>query len=165
MFGLPERSASLLLNSTVNTEPYYMFNTDRFPHFYQTNVSLYGSLPYLTSHELNMDSSVMWMNSAPTWVDVLALTNDIDDESTIGAFNSMGGAIEFFTFASVISPKRVQKSLSEISGYIPMPPLHSLGFHFSKYEYFTAHSLAERSRNFTKYGFPVDVFWMDIEHT
>ena len=46
-----------------------------------------------------------------------------------------------------------------------MPPLHSLGFHFSKYEYFTAHSLAERSRNFTKFGFPVDVFWMDIEHT
>lgn len=22
----------------------------------------------------------------------------------------------------------------------------------------------ERSHNFTKYGFPVDVFWMDIEH-
>ena len=55
--------------------------------------------------------------------------------------------------------------VSDISGYTPMPPMHSLGFHFSKYEYFTAISLAERSQNFTKYGFPVDVFWMDIEHT
>jgi hypothetical protein len=83
----------------------------------------------------------MWMNSAPTWVDLFA----IQVNSTLGTFNSMGGAIEIFLFASTISPLRVQKSLSDISGYIPMPPLHSLGFHFSKYEYFTALSLAERS--------------------
>jgi alpha 1,3-glucosidase len=145
MFGLPERASNLVLNFTNNSDPYYMFNTDRFPHFYQTNVSLYGSLPYLTAHEaisnISVDSSVMWMNSAPTWVDLFAIQVD----STLGTFNSMGGAIELFLFASTISPLRVQKSLSDISGYVPMPPLHSLGFHFSKYEYFTALSLAERS--------------------
>ncbi len=70
MYGLPERAANLVLNTTESSEPYYMFNTDRFPHFYQTNVSLYGSLPYLTSHEANVDASAMWMNSAPTWVDL-----------------------------------------------------------------------------------------------
>lgn len=57
----------------------------------------------------------------------------------------MGGALEAFVFASTVHPKRVQKAVSEVSGYIPMPPLHSLGFHFSKYEYFTAEILAERS--------------------
>ena len=122
-----------------------MFNTDRFPHFYQTNVSLYGSLPYLTAHDavkdISIDSSVMWVNSAPTWVDLFSLSSS----TTLGTFNSMGGEIEVFVFASSISPLRVQKSLSDISGYIPMPPLHSLGFHFSKYEYFTALTLAERS--------------------
>jgi len=142
MYGLPERAANLVLNTTESSEPYYMFNTDRFPHFYQTNVSLYGSLPYLTSHEANLDSSVMWMNSAPTWVDLFGQKDSLSNEATIGTFNSMGGQIEFFIFSSSISPKRVQKSLSDISGYIPMPPLHSLGFHFSKYEYFTARSLA-----------------------
>lgn len=167
VFGLPERAANLLLNTTEASDPYYMFNTDRFPHFYQTNVSLYGSLPYLTAHSLRdsgktMDASVMWMNSAPTWVDLLPIK---DEKSILGTFNSMGGAIEFFSFASAVSPNKVQQLVSEISGYAPMPPLHSLGFHFSKYEYFTALSLAERSQNFTKFGFPVDVFWMDIEHT
>lgn len=34
MYGLPERAANLRLNTTENTDPYYMFNTDRFPHFY-----------------------------------------------------------------------------------------------------------------------------------
>lgn len=34
MYGLPERAASLVLNTTESSEPYYMFNTDRFPHFY-----------------------------------------------------------------------------------------------------------------------------------
>ena len=52
MYGLPERAANLRLNTTENSDPYYMFNTDRFPHFYETNVSLYGSLPYLTGHDL-----------------------------------------------------------------------------------------------------------------
>ena len=34
MYGLPERAANLVLNTTESSEPYYMFNTDRFPHFY-----------------------------------------------------------------------------------------------------------------------------------
>ena len=107
MYGLPERAANLVLNTTESSEPYYMFNTDRFPHFYQTNVSLYGSLPYLTSHEANVDSSVMWMNSAPTWVDLFGKQDSLSNEATIGTFNSMGGQIEFFIFSSCLSPKRV----------------------------------------------------------
>jgi len=29
--------------------------------------------------------------------------------------------------------KKVQEDLAIVSGYIPMPPLHTLGFHFCKW--------------------------------
>jgi len=48
----------------------------------------------------------MWMNSAPTWVDLFDIP-DKNSNSTIGTFNSMGGTIEIFIFASAISPLRV----------------------------------------------------------
>jgi mannosyl-oligosaccharide alpha-1,3-glucosidase len=45
-----------------------------------------------------------------------------------------------------------------------MPPIHSLGYNFAKYEKFDASDVMARNSDFTKYGFPVDVFWFDIEH-
>ena len=43
-----------------------------------------------------------------------------------------------------------------------MPPYYSLGFHFSKWEETSAQAIMKRDNDFIKYGFPVDVFWMDI---
>ena len=73
--------------------------------------------------------------------------------------------MEFFIMGSAISPKLVNKALSEMSGYAPIPLLSHLGYHFCKYEQNTAQMLVDRNRNFTKYGFPVDVLWTDIEYS
>ena len=32
LFGLPERSAKLLLQTTENSDPYRMYSVDLFPH-------------------------------------------------------------------------------------------------------------------------------------
>jgi mannosyl-oligosaccharide alpha-1,3-glucosidase len=45
-----------------------------------------------------------------------------------------------------------------------LPSINVLGFHFSKWAPVSADMVLERSQNFTKFGFPVDVLWMDIEH-
>lgn len=46
-----------------------------------------------------------------------------------------------------------------------MPLLSHLGFHYCKWEYNSAEMLVNRNRNFTAYGFPVDVLWSDIEYS
>ena len=46
-----------------------------------------------------------------------------------------------------------------------MPNILSLGFHFSKWEIVSTDIIVERNRNFTKFGFPVDYFWLDLEYT
>jgi alpha 1,3-glucosidase len=50
-----------------------------------------------------------------------------------------------------------------ISGFVPMPPLPVLGFHFSKWAPVSADIIMERNRLFTEHEYPVDVLWMDIE--
>ena len=60
----------------------------------------------------------------------------------------------------------MQKQLADITGYAPLPPAYSLGFHFSKWDLRnTAKKMIQRSTDFSEKGFPVDVFWLDIDHT
>lgn len=77
---------------------------------------------------------------------------------------SESGALEFFTFASSAAdhPRRIQNCLALITGLPQLPPLHTLGFHFSKYAEVSADIIATRSKEFTVNKFPVDVLWMDL---
>lgn len=83
-------------------------------------------------------------------------------------FVSESGALEFFVFASATSGssnrvKKVQQDLAFVSGFAPLPMIQTLGFHFCKWANVSAEMMIERNRNFTKFGFSVDVLWMDIE--
>ena len=44
-----------------------------------------------------------------------------------------------------------------------MPMIQTLGFHFCKWANVSAEILMQRNRDFTEYGFPLDVVWSDIE--
>ena len=73
--------------------------------------------------------------------------------------------MEFATLTPGASPKKLALLISLLSGFAPLPPIHSLGFHFSKWESISADLLMERSTKFTNYNLPVDTLWEDIEHT
>jgi alpha 1,3-glucosidase len=137
-----------------------------FDHPWGSTWPLYGSIPYLLGHSEAQDASVAWLNSAETWVDLFPYINSQEyGTGTHASFTSQGGAMEFFVFGSTLGPKAVNKALSELSGYAPIPSINSLGFHFCKWEYNSAEMLLERNDNFTAYGFPVDVLWSDIEYS
>jgi len=124
---------------------------------------LYGSVPYVTSLSESHSAAVTWVNSAHTWISI----EDMFDGKYIN-FVSEGGALELFVFSSSKAGnsnrvKKVQEDLAIISGYVPMPPIHVLGFHFCKWANVSAEMLMERNRNFTEHKFPVDMLWADIE--
>lgn len=56
------------------------------------------------------------------------------------------------------------KKVAVLTGYAPMPPLYSLGFHFSKWASISTGLMLNRNFNFEIAGIPVDVLWMDINH-
>ena len=78
---------------------------------------------------------------------------------------SESGTLEFFTFGSSSSPKRVSKILADLTGYAPLPPIFALGYHYSKWDATSAHILMERNELFNANRYQVDVLWQDIEHT
>ena len=100
----------------------------------------------------------------------------LDDASTTDTaatevnFVSESGALEFFIFASSIETsagtlnrnKRIQQKLRTVTGPAFLPPLHTLGYHFSKYAPASADIIRQRNADFSTYGFPLDVIWMDI---
>lgn len=123
-------------------------------------------MPYVTSLDETHSASVTWVNSAHTWVSIDDM-DDMNDGKHVN-FVSESGALEFFVFASAQNGdtnrvKKVQEDLAIVSGYVPMTPIHMLGFHFCKWANVSAEMIMERNRNFTDFGFPVDVLWMDIE--
>jgi len=101
------------------------------------------------------------MNSAETFA---FINNAHLGKRTNNAFISEGNALEFYLLGAEASPKHLQKKLAELTGYAPMPPIHSLGYNFAKYEKTDADMMIARNHDFSKYGFPVDVFWFDIMH-
>jgi len=163
MFGLPQRTDTFRLQETGFDHPYRLFNQDRQVHGEEGKNSepLYGSVPYIMGHSHATDASIAWMNSAETFV---FLNHAHRGHKTNSAFISEGNALEFYLMGAEGNPKHLQKKLSELTGYTPMPPMHSLGYHFSKWEDNSAHMMMERNHDFTKHGFPVDVFWFDSEY-
>jgi len=60
----------------------------------------------------------------------------------------------------------VARSLASVTGYQALPPLYSLGYHYSKWDRETsANLIMNLNERFEETAFPVDVFWLDIGHT
>ena len=169
LYGIPEREDTLALKTTTGGEPYYIYATD---HLHAPNEPgpLYGSVPYVMGLSEHTATSFLWVNSAKTTVDVDQVAKK-DKKAMQVTFSSEANVLEFFMFTSGEQSKKhetnrvkqVNKDLATISGFAPMPLLHTLGFHFCKWAPVSADMLMERNRNFTDYGFPIDVLWSDIE--
>ena len=71
LYGLPERADKMLLKITEASDPYRCFSLDLFPHDEWSMQSLYSGIPYLTGHSADHDESIMWINAAETWVDIM----------------------------------------------------------------------------------------------
>jgi len=104
IYGLPMRavdSFALPLNET-----YRLFNQDLVNHPYGNVEPLYGNWPYLTAHSEFVDASVIWMNSAETYVSVdQVINNATNTMGILGEFITVGGQLEFFVFGTTTGPK------------------------------------------------------------
>ena len=104
LFGLPEREDSLALRRTDGGkygagEPYKIWATDQFAHMPENPQALYGSIPYVNAQSEVSSASLLWINSARTFVDIQDKTMD-DTTGTKATFSSSSGVLELFVFAS-----------------------------------------------------------------
>ena len=131
LYGLPERKVfSRLANTDSAANPYRLYSIDKFPHDIFDPIGLYSGIPYITGHSKTHDESIMWVTASETWVDL----SDHKNEKLVN-FISDAGVMEFFLFGNLMEgPKKQVKMLSKITGLPFLPSLHSLGFHYSRWE-------------------------------
>lgn len=179
-YGLPEHALPLELKpSTTMVEPIRLFNCDIFPFPLNSTTSLYGSIPYLTiitCNDVENNYGIFWNNPTETWVSIIgksdpplpsssSSSSDNNKRRSSGAhFMSETGVIDLWVWWSS-TPRGLLSIYYGITGTPALPPLYSLGYHQSRWNYHTQEELLSVSEEAAKNSFPVDVFWLDIEYT
>lgn len=155
LFGIPEHADSFALKPTIDGEPYRLFNLDVYRYELDSPMALYGSVPVIYSHG-ETPAGVFWLNSADTFV-------DIHNKKTVH-FMSEAGIMEVFI---LIAPtvNELFRHYASLTGVAKLPPLWSLGYHQSRWDYFTQEEVLEVVDKFDSHDLQLDTFWLDIEYT
>ncbi|VDN03320.1 unnamed protein product [Thelazia callipaeda] len=178
VYGLPEHADSLALRSTTTTDPYRLYNLDVFEYEINEKMALYGAIPFLLAHNKELSLGLLWLNAAETWVDVNSSTADkgilhslvekfkrsVDVPQIDVHCMSESGLIDFFVMLGP-KPDDIFRQNTKLTGVYPLPPLFSLAYHQSRWNYNDEDDVKEVHENFDKHDIPLDVIWLDIEHT
>ena len=161
LFGIPEHADSFALKSTIDGEPYRLFNLDVYRFELDSPMALYGSVPVIYSAGSGgsyetVATGVFWHNSADTFV-------DIHNNKTVH-FMSEAGIIDVFVFMGP-GVSRVFSQYTFVTGVAKLPPIYSLGYHQSRWNYFTQQEVLDVVDNFDKNNLQLDTIWLDIEYT
>lgn len=174
-YGLPEHADSLALKTTSGGDPYRFYNLDVFEYELDNPMALYATIPFLLAHSEERSAGLFWLNPSETWVDIKNADEDVvssivnfvgrGQESTVDAhFMSESGNIDAFIFFGP-APKDVIGQYMSLTGTAPLPPIFSLGYHQSRWNYNDQDDVDAVNRGFDEHDIPMDVMWLDIEYT
>jgi alpha-glucosidase (family GH31 glycosyl hydrolase) len=106
---------------------------------------------------------VFWFNPSETFV-------DISDGGTAEApykqsrWLSESGEVDVFLLPGPTIPA-VYRQYTALTGTQQLPPLFALGYHQCRWNYRDERDVASVEGMFEQLDYPVDVIWLDIEHT
>lgn len=155
--GLAEHTDSVLLSDTHNSEPYRLYNLDVFCYDINSKSSIYGCVPFLFSKTVGL----YWSNPSETYIDIS--TSQSTSNREIHCISECGD-IDFSILLSS-SPLELIEKFTILSGPACFPPLFSLGYHQCRWNYYSQKEVMGLLDQFNRNSIPVDVFWLDIEHT
>lgn len=176
IYGIPEHASSLALKDTrgfdeinkkifSSSDPYRLFNLDVFEYELDSKMALYGSIPIMLGHNPNglnhRSVGVFWNNPSETWIDIYKRK---EESGKLTHWMSESGSFSLYIFAGK-DLKHLQKTIKSLTGAPQLPPLFALGYHQCRWNYNSIEDLLEVHDNFDKNSLPLDVIWLDIEHT
>ena len=161
-YGLPERATSFNLPIDQDIR---LFNLDVFKHLTSSAQALYGSIPMITVLHEEQVSGLFWLNPSDTFVRLSRnLSPGESAEALQSTWVSESGIIDAFVFPGP-TPASVLRDYHRVTGLAAMPPLFALGAHQCRWNYWTQAEVHDINAGFDKFDIPMDVMWLDIEHT
>ena len=164
VYGIPEHASSLALKTTGKNgyykDPYRLKNLDVFEFGLDKNTALYGSAPLMVAKNNEAMVGFLLYNGSEMWIDI----KNGDDGEISTHWMMADGAVENYFFLESDVPA-FYKSYASLTGFPFMPPLFSLGYHQCRWNYNSQKDVLDVNRKFDDHGIPMDVMWLDIEHT
>ena len=176
-YGIPEHSTSFALSDGT----YRLYNSDVFKYKLNVKSALYGAVPFILGvspkETLSGKQAVgfLWLNASETFVSVKS-----DEQNAFWKFfssgsaqsefgkrvewKSIGGIVDCFLFPGP-EPSDVTRQHAEITGFPVFHPLFAFGYHQSRWNYKDEADVLSVSASFAEHNIPLDVLWLDIEHT
>ena len=184
VYGIPEHTSPLSLPTTRSgsagmppkyQEPYRLYNLDVFEYELDETMALYGHIPFMAAHGLvggsGQTAGVFWFNPSETFIDISDGAQPSGTTGRAGQHSfkeshwlSESGNVDFFLFPGPL-PKDVFAQYTAIVGRQQLPPLFSLGYHQCRWNYRDEKDVAAVEGQFEALDYPMDVIWLDIEHT
>lgn len=178
VYGIPEHADTMALKTTKTTDPYRLFNLDVFEYELYNPMALYGSVPVMLAHNEKRTVGIFWHNAAETWIDIASNTADKNFFSkmadlvkgsneipqTDSHWFSESGVIDVF-FMLGPSAKDVFYQYAQLTGTTNLPHLFGIAYHQCRWNYNDETDVKNVEANFDEYDIPLDVIWLDIEHT
>ena len=179
VYGIPEHASSFSLKSTSGgegeySEPYRLYNLDVFEYELDASASLYGAIPFMYAHRKtsqgSSDAALLWLNAAETWIDLTKSQNknplsfSSKAKSSQTHWISESGVLDLLVFLGPDS-KTIFKQYGELTGYTPLPPMFSIGYHQCRWNYVNEEDVFSVDAGFDEHDIPYDTLWLDIEYT
>ncbi|EGG04914.1 family 31 glycoside hydrolase [Melampsora larici-populina 98AG31] len=193
VYGIPEHASPLSLKTTrgtdsankeAYTDPYRLWNLDVFEYEADSEMALYGAIPFMKAHRAGSTVGVFWLNAAETWIDVEKIPTKAEvmrtwkqgkaqkkagiDQgpnaiTTTTHWMSESGILDLFLFLGP-SSRDIFSSFGSLVGTTLMPPYFSIAHHQCRWNYVSQEDLLDVISNFDKHDIPLDVIWLDIEY-
>lgn len=177
VYGIPEHTTPLSLPTTTignaglaprYDQPYRLYTLDVFEYELDQTMALYGSIPLMLAHGLvngkGQTTGVFWFNPSETFIDITDGSNNNKSPYKQTHWISESGEIDFF-FLPGPTPTAVYEQYTKLTGTQQLPPIFSLGYHQCRWNYRDEKDVAAVESTFESLDYPVDVIWLDIEHT
>lgn len=118
---------------------------------------LYISIPFFYTFNSGRAHGVFVDNAALPFFDFGAET---PGELSFGVRR---GDLDYYVIAGP-TPAAVAATFSQLTGHCPLPPKWSLGYHQSRYSYYSQAELMDVAARLRALNIPADVLWLDIDY-
>ena len=147
VYGIPEHADRFALKNTKGTtDPYRLYNVDIFEYEAETPMSLYGAYPLMLAHTPARTVGLFWLNPSETWIDIESsntgisgmLSNLVSGETKnkLTHWISETGSVDAFFLLGPKAPDVLRQN-AKLTGTTQLPPLYSIGYHQSRWNYWT----------------------------
>ncbi|GAA6028173.1 hypothetical protein JCM8097_006897 [Rhodosporidiobolus ruineniae] len=188
VYGIPEHASTLSLKTTrggdgAYTDPYRLYNLDVFEYEVDSEMALYGSVPFLQAHRAGSTVGVFLANAAEMWVDVTksstskaiasaykkAKKGTTGDDAGPGSTTTSthwiaeSGILDLFVYLGP-SALDILDQYTHLTGRAQMPQYFGLGYHQSRWNYNNEDDVQTVQEKFDEFDIPLDEITLDIEY-